>query len=144
MEPSEEEEDLRGLSVIDKNDLFGEHGSLHLSHLKSRFPTMFRGEHGLVKGLYARDGKLFKIIQAFEEGFSVRQAAKISNSAKGTCNRVLRILSVYYEVQCHCGKKRQEHRGWCSYRLRQSKRRQHFLKSRWGKLLNKSLPETGN
>lgn len=55
-------------------------------------------------------------------GLSVRQIASIAGAARNTVDRYIGDIS----VNCECGDK-VTHHGWCSYRYKQSARRQQFL-----------------
>lgn len=64
-----------------------------------------------------------KLEAAYRAGLSIRSAAQFADVAKGTARKYFRA---YPPMDCPCGR-RLPHRGWCSYRVAKSPKRQAIL-----------------
>jgi hypothetical protein len=104
------------------------------------------------------------VFECFRASIGIRATARKLGIARGTATKYLRLFEAGEQtaVLCACGKPRHtgwckaqenaervealcgcgqpiRHRGWCRVRLARSPERQAFLRSRWGKLVNKTV-----
>lgn len=75
--------------------------------------------------------KLNQAIILFRAGRSTRDVMAVLNVANKTANNWRRIALKDYKALCGCGQEA-GHRGWCSFRLKESPKRRAFL-MRWHK-----------
>ena len=76
--------------------------------------------------------KIDKAISLFKSGEGIRSTARIAGMSKITASKIFHKINNLIELRCKCGQSIKNHRGWCSYRFKQSKKRQDFIKS-WNK-----------
>lgn len=84
---------------------------------------------GRKKGAFYKIALRRTIADLLRQGNNIRETSRLTGAAKNT------VTSVYKEInedlKCKCGKNLL-HRGWCSFRVSKSKKRQIFLKQ-WNK-----------
>lgn len=73
-------------------------------------------------------------------GTTIRMAEHITGIDQNTVMKIARTLAL---PPCPCGKP-SGHKGWCTFRLKFSKKRMEFLCNRWGKFISTTKPEVAD
>jgi len=88
---------------------------------------------------YLKPEKVKQVVEHIEKGNGIRKTSKETGVAKNTVTKIQRVVIAEKITTdevipiCKCGQP-VGHKGWCSYRLAESPKRQEFLMEKWGKL----------
>lgn len=95
-------------------------------------PSVFFGRRG-TGAMYGKKGAMLRLAMLINAGCSLREAARKTPCSKATATKMRAILRSQRErrgmadITCGCGAPAVSHRGWCSFRFKQSEARQRVV-----------------